>query len=929
MIISLLIGNILLISIIGAARIYTDAVLQRTLNANFSNYILQNNSHPGNIVIEADVHKEIKASDEFLRFFDPSSNEPEQQLALPVLNEINEVFLIATSLAIDDEDELGEMRSSQVRLGYLSGIEDNIDIVHGEMYTGEIEPDGSIGVIVSETTLIRKNLFVGERYDFERLVDGEEKNYSITIKGVFKNSDGSDGYWITPPANYTEHVFMDEALYSSLFVNLDNPPYSYSVKKILQLDHTAVKTNDATRLLSVIARYTNLAEDNDMEFTARLNDILSTHVDETARLNVTVLVLQLPICILLAVFIFMVSRQMIENELTEIAVFKSRGASKRQILNIYLLQSIFVSLAGLTIGVPLSYLICQVLGASNAFLEFVNRAPLPISFNLQSLIFSAVAALFSIITMVIPAVKHANVGIVLAKQKKQQRFRLKWWEKTGLDITLIAVSLYGWYNFNAQKEILSERMREGASLDPIMFLSSSIFIIGAGLLALRIFPLLMKLLFFIGKGRWSPAIYLSFKRVINTDENRGFIMMFLIMTISLGLFSSVCARTINSNEENRIEYENGADIVIKEVWDSNEDLLSFGSQPYDEEDIFYTEPDYAKYSDLESAETHTKVMVMEDMSVSGNKGEFENTVLMGIHTKEFGETAIFQEELLDYHWYEYLNAISQNPQAILMSQNAADEFGFAVGDTINYRDSAGNNQGMGTIYAFVDYWPTFNSTETSIGSDGTLHQSNQYLIVGHLSYNQSVFPNTPYEVWINMQDSSLEIYDFIEQNNVRIVTFRDTLADITAQKNQPIFQGTNGLLTVGFIMILLQCAVGFLIFWILSIIRRQLQFGIYRAMGMSMREIVAMLICEQLFISGYSVAVGSAIGFIVSILFVPLIEISYAPAEQPIPLEVVISTADNLRIFVVIGVMIALCLLVLSSMISRLKIAQALKLGED
>ncbi len=929
MIISLLIGNILLTSIIGAARIYTDAVLQRTINSNFSNYITENNKHPGNVIIEAEIEKDEPIPDEYSLFFDSSSNELETQLGLPVLDRITEKFLVGVPLIIDDEDEQGEVQSTQVKVGYLSGIEENIDIVHGEMYGSELEADGSIGVIISETTLINKNLFIGERYDFKRLADTENNILSITIKGVFDSSEGSDSYWTTPPANYRDNIFMDEELFENMFIKVEEPANTYTISEVIQLDYTAVKTNDVERLLSVSENYLHIAENVRMDFTANYFDILTTHIDETNRLNVTVLVLQLPICVLLAVFIFMVSRQMIENELTEIAVFKSRGASKRQILSIYLMQSVLISFAGLVIGTPLSYLICQVLGSSNAFLEFVNRAALPISFNVQALVFSLIAVVFSIITMVIPAVKHADVGIVMAKQKKQQRFKLKWWEKIGLDVILIAVSLYGWYSFNAQREILAQRMREGASLDPLMFFSSSIFIIGVALLAMRVFTPLMKLIFFIGRKKWSPSVYLSLKRVINTDDNRGFIMMFLIMTISLGLFNSICARTINSNEENRIIYENGADIVIKEVWNSNEAALAYSSESFAEEDIFYTEPDYAKFSDIEGIESHTKVLVMEDVEVSGVKGDFENTILMGIHTKEFGETATFSDGLLDFHWYEYLNAISQNPQAILMSQNAADEFGFEVGDAIYYRDSEGENRARGIIYAFIDYWPTYNSTEISIGDDGTTQESNQYLIVGHLSYSQSVFTNTPYEVWINMQDDSLPVYDFVQENELELVTFTDTSADITAQKNQPIFQGTNGLFTVGFIMILLQCAVGFLIFWILSIIRRQLQFGIYRAMGMSMREIVTMLVCEQIFISGYSVAIGTAIGFVVSSLFVPLIEISYAPAEQPIPLELIISAADNLRIFAVIGIMILLCLIVLSNMISRLKIAQALKLGED
>jgi putative ABC transport system permease protein len=134
---------------------------------------------------------------------------------------------------------------------------------------------------------------------------------------------------------------------------------------------------------------------------------------------------------------------------------------------------------------------------------------------------------------------------------------------------------------------------------------------------------------------------------------------------------------------------------------------------------------------------------------------------------------------------------------------------------------------------------------------------------------------------------------------------------------------------VGFIVTLLVCFTGFLIYWILSIKNRVLQFGIFRAMGMSMRDILALLVNEQLFITLTSVFIGALVGEIASRLFVPLIQISYSASEQVIPLLVVTEARDYMNLYVTIGLMIAVCLIVLGVIISKIKIAQALKLGED
>ena len=182
---------------------------------------------------------------------------------------------------------------------------------------------------------------------------------------------------------------------------------------------------------------------------------------------------------------------------------------------------------------------------------------------------------------------------------------------------------------------------------------------------------------------------------------------------------------------------------------------------------------------------------------------------------------------------------------------------------------------------------------------------------------------------MKLEGSSKPVYDFIEEQNIPIETFEDAQSAITEMKNDPMLQGTNGILTVGFVVVLLLCTVGFLIYWILSIQSRVLQFGIFRAMGMSLGEILAMLGNEQLFISGVSIGAGIGIGALSSKLFIPLIQIAYSSADQVLPLTIISETSDYIRLFVVIGIMIAACMAILGGLISKIRISQALKLGED
>ena len=208
-------------------------------------------------------------------------------------------------------------------------------------------------------------------------------------------------------------------------------------------------------------------------------------------------------------------------------------------------------------------------------------------------------------------------------------------------------------------------------------------------------------------------------------------------------------------------------------------------------------------------------------------------------------------------------------------------------------------------------------------------ETTNYLIVANLSQLQASCGVRPYQIWLKMGESSQPVYDFAQERGIRFSVFRDTSADLIALKNEPVFQGTNGVLTADFIIVLLLCMVGFLIYWILSIRSRELQFGIFRAMGLSMQEIITMLIGEQLLISGSSILIGIATGILATRLYLPLIQIAYSAADQVLPIEMISNYSDAVRLFTVIAVMIVCCMVILAWLISKIRIAQALKLGED
>ena len=57
--------------------------------------------------------------------------------------------------------------------------------------------------------------------------------------------------------------------------------------------------------------------------------------------------------------------------------------------------------------------------------------------------------------------------------------------------------------------------------------------------------------------------------------------------------------------------------------------------------------------------------------------------------------------------------------------------------------------------------------------------------------------------------------------------------------------------------------------------------------------------------------------------------VSGSICSTTLPLEVISLAEDNIRLFAVVGGVMLVCIAALGVMIARMKIAQALKLGED
>lgn len=925
-ILCLLLGCILLMATVVSFPMYKEAVFDRMLTDEFKQYMRDNSEWPATLQLKM-ISKKDNGGKAINRM-ETLMSEIYEKLGVTEFETVKSYALAKAQInSLMQRKEVGDI---SLKLGTLFELPEHVEMISGEMYSEDgLDEEGNYEVVISQSCMVSSNLLLGEVLEFDQLKDSKGNSIRIKIVGIYKQANMNDFFWQITPEQMSDVCLMNEELFMTSFTGENAGKYTITCMYYPMFHFENLKASDAEQ----IKEYTNylVKESSFKGTTSRPDymDILDNFVKKQSRIESTLLILQIPVLILLCAFLIMISAQMYDMERNEISVIKSRGSNRGQIFRLYLYQNIFLTLLAVLFGFPLGGLFCIILGSARNFLEFDASSTLTIGYSKEVFLYGLGAALVCIIIMTVPALKHSNVSIVKLKQQKAVKKR-SLWEKCFLDVIFLVIGLYGYYNFSKNESSLVVDVLKGEALDPLLYISSSLFIVGMGLLFLRLQALMVKLIYFLGKKFWHPASYASFMETIMNGRKQQFIMLFMILIISLGMYHAMVARTILQNALNNTEYLAGADVILQEKWKDNSSQKS--SQGF----VFrYTEPDYGKFGTMGAAQSYTKVVYDEKAYINLSGKKQQSVILMGIHTKEFGENTDMDQELLDKHYYEYLNELAVAADGILVSRNFQTLQDYEIGDSITYYDESyyggQKNQATGKIVDFVDFWPGYEPTTTILNQDGSVTVRDNYLIVAHISTLNQEWGVVPYEIWIKLKDNAdiQELHQWIEEKDVHLTKYTSKVEQLEKTIEDPLLQGTNGVLTMGFIVTIILCAVGYLIYWIMSIRSREMIFGVLRACGMHKGEVFHMLINEQIFSGVFSIGAGIGIGKLTSNMFVPMIQTAYAAANQVIPMKLITNQSDMLRLYGVIAGVMVVCLCVLIILVLKLNVAKALKLGEE
>lgn len=499
----LLLGNLLFIGIAAANPMFLNAALKRTLYTSIASLEEEQGRWPMLYsVTPASTYKPqmLKRTTKELTASAKDFNLDLYELVAVYSLKSDET---TSDLARDD-------RTSSLQVSTITDLGNHIEIFSGTGMTASPDENDVIDAVVSQRAFRKCGFLLGEVLTFESLELRSGVPLKIRIAGVFKNNQDADAYWVNAPDSYTQNLFIDDSLYTSLFLSETSACKSKPAWYALY-DYSNLQLDSIPSVLTQISHYDELFQtEYGTNHSCSFTELYEQYLVTKRNTEITFRVLQVPFFLLLLSFILMVSRQLLHMEMAEIAVYKSRGVSRKQILMMYLIQSVVITSAAALLAIPFSVFLVKLLGSASGFLSFSDSNTLDPAFSLDVLLYGLVSCILSVLLMLLPVIQQSKITIVRHSADKYRKKNTSLWQKYFLDLVLLGISLYGLFNYSNQKDAMLSRILSGKMLDPLPFLCSSLFLLGSGLLVLRLTTYLIHLIFIVFKKRWSPALYSSF-----------------------------------------------------------------------------------------------------------------------------------------------------------------------------------------------------------------------------------------------------------------------------------------------------------------------------------------------------------------------------------------------------------------------------------
>lgn len=831
-------------------------------------------------------------------------------------------FRLYPANATDYQDENRSM--DYVSFGTTEDINNQVELVDGAFPTpSDSSPDSIVEVMIHEEFASEFGIQAGETfigYNWRLESSHVLQITEIRVAGIWRPITERSPYWF-----YRHTVFSDILLvHPETYQNRISPYTEDEINLAVWYLITDGQGVNTSRVDELILRHDETEKIADQLLTGTY--IQSSPVEElkpyqriVSVLTLTLTVFSIPIVALLIVFLIMIVGLVVDRQKNETAVLRSRGTSPFQVVGLAAVEGTILGVIALIVGTGLATVFTQLMGSTRSFMDFSYESSFIVSFPPNIATTATLALLFTIIIRLAPTITASRHTIISYKLDNSRLLRRPLWQRLGLDILLLIIIGYFYYQIVQQGGLID--IEGGISnIDqaydqPFVFLLPPLTIFAVTLFLLRILPIVLRLISWIIQLTNSVGLLIVTRQLERSPGTYYLPLILLVSTISLGIYTSSFARTIDRYLYEQQFYRVAADMSIRVF---SQDTSGFGGGGEQEADTAYMH--ISEFNSMDTIEFATRlgeysgVAKLTSGSVSGK--------FIGVDRAEFGKVAFWRPDFASIRLGYLLNALAIEQDSVLVSREFLEDRNLKLGDfiQIDVRVVSEVITVNLQIVGLIDYFPRWYPD-----TDGPL-------FVGNLDYlSEQGQTELPHRILLRINSTFEErafVRDVISRGAAGVL-IDEPLSRIEREQARPERQGLFGLLSIGFTTSSVATMIGFLLYTLFSYQRRYVELGILRAIGLSQTSMMISVAWELGLLILIGLLLGVSIGLFVSVLYIPYMQFVSNIAGIVPPYVVMIAWTEIGQIIGLFVLTFLIIMAILLVILRRMRIFQAVKLGES
>ena len=820
---------------------------------------------------------------------------------------------------------------------FIDHLQDHIQVVEGSYPQATL--DGPVQVLINTALATELGLQVGEDYMLfarDQVVNGNRTTVSVPVRisGVYDARDATEEYWFIKPDMLKDRLMIPE----EIFANRISPLLSdeiYGAFWHISVDGSQVRPEQAMQVVYRIINFSKSAGQLLPRIKLSISpvDALVSYQRSANLLTVLLFAFSVPIFGLLLAFITMTASMTVERQRNEIAVLRSRGAMIAQMVGIASVESILLGGLALAVAIPASAGVAIAISRTRSFLDFSSNGDVALNWNPTTIYFGLGAIALTMLARLLPTIHAARDTIVLYKRERARSLRPPLWQRMWLDVILLVPAGYGLYQLrqSGSIDVLGASVKGDPFTNPLLMMVPALAIFACSLFFLRLMPFFMRILTWIFSRTRSVGMMMATRHLARTPSTYTLPLVLLILTLSLSAFTATLAGTLDHHLHDQIYYRIGSDANFLDLGDSPETGSSMN--PAAQTDSAASSPDAAEasppgwfflpvteYEKLPGVKKATRVGRYPATALFGN--QYVAGQIMGIDRYNLPDIAFWRPDFASESLGELMNRLAALPDGLLVTDTFMGTRALNRDDLITLRIVSSNSTRevdfhvAGTFHLFPTYYP---SAET--------------LFIGNLDYIfQEIGGEYPYDVWLKTDGpTDPKIMENVAYRVIgaRTLSWDEPISLINREQTRPERQGLFGVLSVGFGAAALLTVLGFLLYALLSYQRRFVELGVLRAIGLSAGQMTVLPGRRAGLPDPDGRDHRHRAGGMGQQYFIPFLQVGAGAEAQIPPYVVYVAWPAILRVYMLFGLLFVVALVTLVILLRRMKIFQAIKMGES